>query len=1140
MCVLFLRIVPPIPFFLQLTIQTSMSDQSLLPSLSVVLILCLGVGCSLDSDPLFQRLEREHTRINFSNTVVDTEDRNILKYEYFYNGGGVSIGDINNDSLPDLFFTSNLGPNRLYLNQGSFRFKDITQQANLYYERDSTWNTGTTMVDINDDGLLDIYVCRSGDLPPEHRSNLLFINQGDTTFAEAAASYGLDNKGYSIQAAFFDYDEDGDLDAYVIGHGAGFYRSGAARQLGGSIGTSAQARTRHTTNRLYENRGKRFADVTGEAGVKGTSSGYALGVATGDLNGDDYDDIYVANDFFEHDDLYFNNGDGTFSQVIKSATRHVPYSSMGVDISDFNNDGRLDLSVLDMAQSDRYRRMMSHAPLNNREFESNLMRGLHYQYSYNTLQLNNGNGTFSDVAWLTGVAQTDWSWAPLFADFNNDGYKDLYITNGIRRNVLHRDYRARIKEALSAPDVNTEDGTFSNERTVRLIENMPHEKVENHMYVNQGDLSFSETSDQWGLNQPTFSNGAAYGDLNNDGALDLVVNNLNAPALIYENRLDTSAHHFLRVRLKGPEDNTDALGAEVEVIHGDTTQYRQKYRTRGYQSSVEGEMHFGLGSTEVVDTLRVTWHNGNVQLQTSVSANQVVAVSHDPSSQAPPPDTTATTPLFTEVTDSLGLDYQHKENRFDDFRHQYLLPHKLSTLGPEIAVGDANGDGREDVFIGGARGTDGTLFVQTSSGSFTRAPSQPWTADREREDMGSLFFDADGDGDLDLYVVSGGNSWRSSSPQLQDRLYVNTGNGTFEKRPDRLPDLRASGASVSTGDYDQDGDQDLFVGGRVKPQQYPMPSRSFLLENRDGEFVDVTKEQAPDLATIGMVTDALWTDVTGDEALELVIAGEWMPLRVFAFDDGTAREKTEALGFSQSQGWWFSLASEDLDGDGNTDVLAGNNGLNFRYQASPERPFHLFAKDYNEDGTVDPILAEYDDNTLYPVVLKEVMAKELRFVNAKFSDHASYARADMEGLLGESLLNSAQKFTVRTFASSRFTRQSDGSFTRTSLPRKAQLSAVTDILVHDLNEDGHSDIILAGNLYEVEPRTPRNDAGNGLVLMGTGNGDFQPLSVSDSGFFAPHNAKALALVETENGPLVLVANNDGPLQVFRGPHDSQQ
>lgn len=1110
-----------------------MESKRPIPNRTSLLLFLLAhlvlIGCG-DADDnqggtVFTLLSPRHTGIDFTNEVTDSATRNTLRYEYFYNGGGVAIGDIDGDRLPDVFFTSNLGPNRLYLNRGNMTFEDATQRAGLLFERDSTWNTGVTMADINGDGHLDLYLCRSGNVAPPDRANLLFINQGDGTFAERAGAYGLDDTGHSVQAAFFDYDKDGDLDAYVAGHGTGFYGSALA---------PAQRTPHASTGRLYENRGHTFVNVTSEAGVDDASNSYGLGVATGDLNGDGWDDLYVANDFAAPDYLYINNGDGTFSSAIQQATRHVPYSSMGVDVADYNNDGALDLLVLDMAPDDHVRRMMNHAPVEPRSFYYNVRRGLHHQYAYNTLQLNNGNGTFSDVAWLAGLAATDWSWAPLFADFDNDGRKDVFVSNGIRRDILNRDFRTLVNRQLARGQASRDTPRFADAATVRIIEeDMPSEKINNYVFQNLGGLAFRDRTDAWGLSQPSFSHGAAYGDLDRDGDLDLVVNNLDSPAFVYRNETSQrGSAHYLRVRLHGPPGNREALGAKVRVTHGDTTQLQQKYRTRGYQSSVEGVLHFGLGPTQTVDEVHVTWPNDSTQVLQAVPANRVLDISYDPSADADN-EKSAPSPWFRPAHDELNIDYEHQENRFNEFRQQPLIPHKMSQLGPGLAVGDVNGDRLDDIFVGGARGTTGQLFIQERDGRF--APSEaspPWLQDRSSEDMGSLFFDADGDQDQDLYVVSGGSAVSARSPSLQDRLYVNDGTGTFYKSGGRLPTMRSSGSCVKAGDYDNDGDLDLFVGGRGEPQQYPRPSRSYLLENRNGTFKDVTDEQAPALATPGMVTDALWTDVNADGTVELMIAGEWMPIRVFAYRQGRFHDISDQVGLSGSEGWWFSLAEADLDGDGDPDYLVGNNGLNFRYQATPQQPFHLFASDFDGNGSTDPILAYFEDETLYPLALRDVLAQQLPRVRGRFADYASYATASLEEVLGETALETAHTYTVRTFASSVLLNQGGTTLERHPLPREAQFSSVNGFVVDDFNGDGNTDVVLAGNLYEVEPRTPRNDAGNGLVLKGDGKGRFTPLEISQSGLFAPGNVKAVAGAQTPQGSLVLVANNDGRLQAF--------
>lgn len=1085
-----------------------------------------------DTRPLFTVLGMEETGLNFKNKLEETTTMNGFYYEYFYNGGGLAVADFNNDGLQDIYFISNLRTNKLYLNQGGLQFKNVSVKAHA--QGKDGFPTGVTVVDINNDGLKDIYILKSGRFEDDEMlRNELLVNRGMDDdgvpiFEERAADYGLDLPHYSTQASFFDYDRDGDLDMFLINHNIEIYEIDEVAEI-------RKGKSEKIGEKLYRNDNARFVNVTEEAGIISNNLGFGLGVAIGDVNNDGWPDVYTSNDYYEKDHLYLNNQDGTFSETSLESFNHMSTFSMGSDIADINNDGLLDIVSLDMMAEDNYTQKTSMSGMNVADFYRIEDLGLHRQYMYNALQLNNGTypktnvPVFSDIAQLADISSTDWSWAPLLFDMDNDGYRDLFVSNGIKRDFRNNDFliylEKKYQEGVRKKKVDLA------KHVEDLLKKLPERGKENYLYLNEGDLGFRKLE----LEQPeTYSNGAAYADFDNDGDLDIVVNNTDDFVHLYRN--DQENHNFLKVNLKGPGKNIDGLGARIEVMTDGKTFTSENYFTRGFQSAMAGPVQFGLGDNEQVDTLKVIWPDGKYQTLSNVETNTEITIAYDPMDTESFKGDEARY-RFKDVTESYGIDFRHDENAYNDFDLESLLPHKMSQFGPCLSVADVNNDGLEDFYVGGAMGQAGALYLQADDDTFQRKSLSAFNADRQHEDTGSLFFDADSDGDQDLYVVSGGNEKEAGSTYYLDRLYQNDGSGNFSKSDGAIPEITTSGQAVKALDFDGDGDSDLFVGSRVHPRNYGYPSHSYLLENRSGngqiKFKDVTAALLPELLDFGMVTDALWTDINGDDRPELILAQEWGAIRIFEMGEAGFEETSERHGTLDQVGWWFGLAAHDLDNDGDTDLIAGNLGLNYKYKATPEAPFHLYLNDFDQNSTNDIVLGYEQDSTLYPLRGRECTSNQMPFVKQKFKTYDAFAKANLQEVYGEAL-NASRHMAATNFASCILENKDNTRFEFRPLPNGAQISSINKILVDDSDQDATSDLILLGNLYGSEVETPRNDASYGHYLKNSGNGNYHSVAAQKSGLYVEGDVRGATFISIgrEKKKALLIARNNARLMVL--------
>jgi hypothetical protein len=1104
--------------------------------------LMILTGCSRGGNPknqdnrLFSSLPASVTGINFANNVAYSEQLNVYTYRNFYNGGGVAIGDINNDGLPDIFFCGNQQSNRLYLNKGNFQFEDITEKAGL--SSAGVWSTGVTFADVNGDGLLDIYICKSGDFSGKNRSNQLFINNGDLTFTERAAEYGLNNTGLCTQAVFFDYDHDGDLDCYLLNNS---FRSVGNYDL---IKDQRNIPDPLGGNKLYRNDGGHFTDVTQQAGIYSSKIGFGLGVTIADVNNDGWDDIYVSNDFFERDYLYINDKDGTFKECLPDAIRELSQSSMGADIADINNDGRPDIYVTDMLPESEARLKTKTAFENWDKYQSDLKNGYYQQFLRNVLQLNQGAApnkntgqkqvNFSEIGRMAGVQATDWSWGALITDMDNDGFKDIFVSNGIYKDLTDQDYIQ-----FTANPTEVRKMMARQEDVIRkLIDKMPSQALSNYAFHNNGNLTFSNKAADWGLAEPSFSSGSAYGDLNNDGALDLVVSNVNMPAFVYRNNSPKllPQNKYLKVALQGEGKNRFGVGTLVTVYYNHTLSYQEQMPSRGFESSVDPRLNFGLGKTKIIDSVVVNWPDGKQKILKGVLPNQMITVKQNESMLPgkvnihPPPAKT----LFEQSADNYGIDFVHKEDDFSDFDRERLIFQMHSTDGPRIAKGDVNGDGLEDFYICGAKDQPGALYIQTKDGRFKRSNQQLFEKDKTSEDTDCLFFDADGDGDLDLYVCSGGTEFSENSTDLISRLYINDGKGHFTKSPQVLPSFQFESSScVTAADFDGDGDQDLFVGVRLKPGRYGYPCKGYILENNGkGIFTDVTDKVAPGLKELGMVTDAKWFDYDRDGKPDLVICGEYMPIRIFHNEGGYLKEVTREAGLEMTNGWWNRLQIADVDGDGYLDIVAGNHGLNSRFKASKDKPVSMYAGDFDDNGNTEQIVCTYNGAKQYPFVLRQDMVASIPYLKKKYLRYEQYKEQTMDDIFGPEKLKSVLKLNAYEMRSSVIMNNRNGTFTLKPLPVEAQFSTVFGLDVKDFDGDGKQDILLGGNFYQSKPEAGIYDASYGLLLKGDGKGGFKTVSPQSSGIVIKGAVRDIADIKAGKKKLLIFAKNNDKTEIL--------
>lgn len=1076
---------------------------------------------------LFSLMRASDTNIEFENTLVPTNEFNIFTYRNFYNGGGVAVGDVNNDGLVDLYFTSNQGDNKLYQNKGNFQFEDVTDFAGVKGER--AWSTGTAMVDINADGLLDIYVCNSGDIKGEKKANEFFINQGNGKFIDKALEMGLADEGYSTQAAFFDYDNDGDLDVYVLNN---------SFQPIGSFNLQQDIRSKRDpsgAHKLFKNDAGHFSDVSEQAGIFGSVIGFGLGVAVSDLNKDGWMDIYASNDFFERDYLYLNNHDGTFREVIQQAMPSISLASMGSDVADINGDSWPDIFTTEMLPRDEARLKTAMTFENWDRYQYSVINGYHHQFTRNMLHRNDKllpgkELKFTEVGRMAGVEATDWSWGALFCDLDNDGFKDLYITNGIYQDILDQDYLIYIANDEVTKKARVKNGIDYS----KLIDLVPSTPISNYCFSGQPELAFTDVTTAWGLEIPSHSNGVAYADLDNDGDMDLVVSNVNAKSFVYRNNSELSANknHYLKVVLRGARQNLNAIGTKITLKAGDKLFYQEQSPVRGFQSSVDLRLNFGLGKTTSIDSLIAEWPSGAFTVLRDLKPDQTITVSEPlASGSAQGVSLELKREVCFESWNSMAPNATHVENEFDQFDQERLMFEMLSTEGPKVAVGDVNGDGLDDVYMGGSMNEPGQLFLQQRSKLFIRSSQPDFEKDKAAEDAGCVFFDADNDHDLDLYVSSGSCEWPPGSFPLVDRLYINNSKGIFKNSGKVLPSLRPQSTStVKPHDFDHDGDIDLFVGGRLKSDAIGQPVDSYLLVNDGkGGFIRYNHPRGDPFKKLGMVTDALWSDIDKDSDDDLVIVGQWMPVTFFENQNGAFRKLRSSVS-EATFGWWNTVSSADFNEDGFPDYVIGNLGLNSRFKASSTHAVTCYVSDFDQNGSVEQILSQYNGSASYPMALRHDLVAQLPALKKKLLKYENYKLKRVSEIFLKEQLDSAILLKANELRSIVLLSTKDRGFDIQPLPFEAQVSPVYSFYVGDIDNDAHADIVLGGNLYSVKPEIGRYDASRALLLKGKGDGSFATVDGENSGLMIEGEIRDIKHITIAGKQcLVFARNNDRPV-----------
>ncbi|WP_430410427.1 VCBS repeat-containing protein [Kordia sp.] len=1076
-------------------------------------ILFFGVGCAKKtaekSDTLFSVINNDHTNIHFKNEVQENLYFNFLNYSYIYNGGGIAVGDINNDGLDDLYFSSNQGSNALYINKGDFKFEDITKKANVSDE--NGWTTGVSMIDINNDGWLDIYVCKSGSLKNhELRKNKLYINQKDNTFKENAATYGIDHFGFSTQAYFFDYDTDGDLDVYLVNHRFDFQNN---TNIDARI---QQQKEPYNSDQLFRNDGNHFTNVTRAAGIE--NKAWGLSASIGDFNNDSLPDIYVANDFLEPDFLYINQGNGTFKDEILTRFKHISANSMGSDFADINNDLLPDLLVLDMLAEDHIRSKENMANMSTENFNAVVNAGYHHQYMSNMLQLNNGDGTYSEIAQLSGIAKTDWSWAPLIADFNNDGYNDVFVTNGIEHDLSNQDFRNKMKTNIQ------------NRKKVSLqeaINMMPSNTLSNYIFQNNKDISFSNKTKDWGFTTKVNSSGAVYVDLDNDGDLDLVTNNQDEEAQVYKNYSEGNSITF---SLVGTDQNKNGIGTTIHVYANGLQQAKTVQLSRGYQSSVTNKLHFGLGEITKVDSVKIYWQDGKKQLLSNIKINKAITINYKNATQEKVESSNSVALFETINPTDLGIEFTQKENKFNDFELQVLLPQKQSEKGNPLAVADVNNDGLDDFFVGNAKGSISKLYLQKSDGTFSENNQKLFEAEKKYEDTNAQFIDVDNDKDLDLYVTSGGYENEENSLLLQDRLYINDGKGNYTKS-NRLPKIHINTKAIAAADYDNDGDIDIFIGANTKHGKYPLAETSYLLKNENGKFTNTKDEVISEISELKLVNDAIFSDYDADGDLDLLVVGEWMPITIFENNNGKF-DKKNLSELANATGWYQSIREADIDNDGDNDYIIGNWGTNNKFHPTEEKPLHIYAGNLDQNASFDMALSKVSKTgQLLPVRGKQCSSEQTPMLNSKIKTYKDFAASTLPEIYGQENLANATHFKVTNFKSFSLKNNGNGSFDIQTLPNQAQFGPTLSIATHDFNTDGYTDIFGVGNIYDAEIETIRYDASRGYVLLGNEQGTYQ--YQKDISYLNHSEAKAIQKIMIRGVAHFIILNKNAALKILK-------